>query len=85
MGTNMRLTRVAAGQIFQFVSIVSPILDLACSTPPLALAPLKSLTQFAKIKKPVRKMGAKASWSKSMPTNAGLNVEGVVPTTLVTT
>lgn len=61
IGTNIKFTNVAAGQIFQFVIIVCFIFFWVCYHPNFALFIEKSFTQFANTKKPDKNIGAKAS------------------------
>lgn len=73
IGTNIKFTIVAAGHIFQLVIKVSFILFWTKVHPFLIpLVARSSLTQLAKTKKPVKKMGAKRSWSSAIPTAANL-------------
>lgn len=75
IGTNIKLTKVAAGHTFQFVIKVSLIFYLENFHP--FSTPFKeqfSLTQLLKIKKPVKNGGANRSWSKSIPNVAAFNL-----------
>lgn len=61
IGTNIKLTRVAAGHIVQFVNSVGHNFYFAFLYPFYALYFLKSETKLLKIKNPDRNRGAKSS------------------------
>ena len=80
IGTYMKLIIVAAGHIFQLVSIVTLILSFQVWNPFFMPSESNVWIKLWNIKNPERNIGANINWSINIPVNANFNWEAFAPT-----